>query len=313
MREDIVTVSVVNFKPAWGNKECNLNRIKGYIKAAAKQGSDIIVFPEMALTGYDNEVGVEKSEKMQTRLAETIPGKSTNEIAELAKKLDVYAIFGMPEVDINNSSIIYNSAAICCPDGTIKTYRKIHLPLDESDWATCGDREMIFDTKWGVIGLSICYDTYDFPELIRYSRAKGARLFINCTACCKAAAPKPLVQTLLEANVMRDTVFIASANLCGYDNYNYFLGGSSIIGPSNDEGGVYYIAGKGFYDEKADEEEMYTATIDLTLTEQNTRLCLYTHNRRTGTTDFRPEIYSRIYKELSESKEWLSKTYEDEK
>lgn len=310
MREDIVTVSVVNFKPAWGNKECNLNRMKGYVKAAARQGSEIVIFPEMALTGYDNEVGVPKEEKMQTKLAETIPGPATEELGSLAKELDIYVIFGMPEAD-KAGSVIYNSAAICCPDGTIQKYRKIHLPLDESDWATRGEEEMVFDTKWGKIGLSICYDTYDFPELIRYARGKGARLFINCTACCKAAAPAPMVQTLLEGNVIRDTVFIASANLCGYDKYNYFLGGSSIIGPSNDMGGVYYIAGKSFYEEKADEENIYTATIDLTLTQQNTSLCMYGHNSRTGTTDLRPELYSRIYKELAEDEEWKKFTYED--
>lgn len=313
MREDIITVSVVNFKPFWGNKECNLNRMQGYVKAAARQGSELILFPEMALTGYDNEKQISKREKMQTRLAETIPGPSTERLENLARELDVHIIFGMPEVDLEDPHKIYNSAAICCPDGTIKSYRKIHLPLDESDWASRGEQEMVFDTKWGKIGLSICYDTYEFPELIRYAKGKGARLFLNCTACCKAACPEPMVQTLLESNVIRDTIFIASANLCGYDNYNYFLGGSSIIGPSNDLGGVYYIAGKSFFEEKADEENMYTATIDLTLAEQNTSLCMYRHNERTGTTDFRPEIYSRIYGELAESEEWKKLTYEDEK
>ena len=50
MYEDIITVSTVTLKPMWGQKEKNLNRIMGYMKAAAKKGSDLVVFPEMALT-----------------------------------------------------------------------------------------------------------------------------------------------------------------------------------------------------------------------------------------------------------------------
>ena len=54
MYEDIITVSTVTLKPMWGQKEKNLNRIMGYMKAAAKKGSDLVVFPEMALTAYDD-------------------------------------------------------------------------------------------------------------------------------------------------------------------------------------------------------------------------------------------------------------------
>lgn len=49
--EDVMTVATVNFHPVWG--ENNIARIKGFAVAAAKQGADFIVFPEMALTGYD--------------------------------------------------------------------------------------------------------------------------------------------------------------------------------------------------------------------------------------------------------------------
>ena len=55
MKKDIITVSTVTFNATWGDKAKNLNRIKGYIEAAAKKGSDFVVFPEMALTGYDDE------------------------------------------------------------------------------------------------------------------------------------------------------------------------------------------------------------------------------------------------------------------
>ena len=51
--KDIMKVSTVAFNAKWGDKEANLNRMAGYIEAAAAEGSNLIVFPEMGLTGYD--------------------------------------------------------------------------------------------------------------------------------------------------------------------------------------------------------------------------------------------------------------------
>lgn len=64
MYEDIITVSTVTLRPMWGQKEQNLNRILGYMKAAKKKGSDLVVFPEMALTAYDDEAEKPLEEKM---------------------------------------------------------------------------------------------------------------------------------------------------------------------------------------------------------------------------------------------------------
>lgn len=115
MYEDIITVSTVTLKPMWGQKEKNLNCIMGYMKAAAKKGSDLVVFPEMALTAYDDEPEKPLAEKMQYKLAETVPGPSTDAIAELAKKLGLYVVMGMPIKDATRPDTIYNGLAIFTP------------------------------------------------------------------------------------------------------------------------------------------------------------------------------------------------------
>ena len=56
MDKDIMTIGVVTFNAFWGEKEKNLNRIKGYIEAGAKRGCDLMVFPEMALTSTRRKV-----------------------------------------------------------------------------------------------------------------------------------------------------------------------------------------------------------------------------------------------------------------
>ena len=81
--KDVIKVSTVAFHAIWGDKEANLNKMKGYIEAAAAEGSNLVVFPEMALTGYDDEEEKAKPDKMQSHLAELVPGPSSLEIAEL--------------------------------------------------------------------------------------------------------------------------------------------------------------------------------------------------------------------------------------
>jgi len=149
MYEDIITVSTVTLKPMWGQKEKNLNRIMGYMKAAAKKGSDLVVFPEMALTAYDDEPEKPLAEKMQYKLAETVPGPSTDAIAELAKKLGLYVVMGMPIKDATKPDTIYNGLAIFTPEGLAGDYHKMHLPAPEPNWATRGDAPFILDTPLG--------------------------------------------------------------------------------------------------------------------------------------------------------------------
>ena len=177
--KDLMNIAVINFVTLWGDKEQNLSRITGYCEAAGKRGADFIVFPETALSGYDTDHDHPRAEMMHTRLAETIPGPSTEAVAEIAKKYGLYVVFGMPE---RANGTVYNSAAIIEPNGKTYAYRKIHLPFDESSWAEPGDAPVLIPTPWGPVGVTICYDTYCFPELIRYYRAMGARLTLNVTA-----------------------------------------------------------------------------------------------------------------------------------
>ena len=141
--KDLMNIAVINFVTLWGDKEQNLSRITGYCEAAGKRGADFIVFPETALSGYDTDHDHPRAEMMHTRLAETIPGPSTEAVAEIAKKYGLYVVFGMPE---RANGTVYNSAAIIEPNGKTYAYRKIHLPFDESSWAEPGDAPVLIPT-----------------------------------------------------------------------------------------------------------------------------------------------------------------------
>jgi len=308
MIKGTIRVSVVNFRPKWGDKQDNLGRMTRYIEEA--KDSDIIVFPEAALSGYDNIPEVPNNEKMQTQVAEPIPGPTTGIIFELAKKHNITVVFGMFECDPEKPGEVYNAAAIVRPNGEVFKYRKIHLPDDEGSWATRGEKLVTFDTEWGPIGISICYDTYYYPELIRYARAKGARLHLNCTANYVELWDDVPFRPLLEAEALRNQIYIATSGQCGQCRHMAYIGGSSVIGSSEEsKKTIKYYAGIPFGEEGADNEAMYTADLDLDDIDTRFKDPIYDHNPYTGRPDFAPDVYARAFAELADSKEWKSKIY----
>lgn len=308
MSRDIMNLAVVNLKPVWGDKEANLKRMTEYTIAAARAGADMIIFPEMALTGYDIE-NIPKKEMMQIKEAEYIPGPSTEKMAEVAAANNIYIIFGMPEKDKEDENIVYNSAAIIKPDKEILAYQKIHLPGNEADWATRGNTPMVFDTEWGKVGVTICYDTYRFRDLAYYTRAKGGRLLINCTACCFEAVKPEMVQRSIEELATDLPIFVASSNLTEEDKFNHFMGCSSIVGPAT-KGEPYYYAGYGFSDDRGRVPGIYMATIDLELVNLFETRPLFNYNARVKTPDYRPEIYLKMNEDLLKDKHFKSMYHE---
>lgn len=297
--QDDIVVGVVNFHSQWGDKNANIEQMKTYIEEAATHGVNILVFPELALTGYSDEEkrdgsylsGLRKNEKMHIQLAETVPSldplASSNQIASLCEKYNMYVVYGLPERDPNDHTI-YNAAAIISPSGVEGTYRKINPIEPETSWCVAGSDPFVLDTKWGPVGISICYDTYAYPELSRYYGAKGCRLILNPTASSKAYGGASNDTTKwfwyytnrLEGVVNTNGLYIASANLIGEETApfystiadNAFPGGSVIIGPSNSSKelpSTYYgtRASSPYVPAKPlnDEDGLYVATIDLSL------------------------------------------------
>lgn len=231
----------------------------------------------------------------------TVPGPLFNAMAELTKKYGIYVLYGLAERDINDPTKVYNSAAICGPEGVIGTYRKIHLPFSEMNWADRGSSPVLFETPWGPAGVGICYDTYCFPEIMRYCRAMGSRLFINCSAIGteeSGGAGGYYGNLSLEYLSSTNDMFIATANLYDKDVTTYFMGGSSIIGPSSKPPHIHYYTGQKFLDPGADEGTVATATIDLSCVESSFLNSLWEYNESIDSCDWRPELYSQWYEKI---------------
>ena len=294
MSEDILTIAVVNFKPDAGQKIENLRRMKGFAAAASKRGSDLILFPEMCLMGYDYYISQQLTMEEKKKSAETLDGDSAKTVAEISKKYGNYIVFGAAEY-AEEKDCLYNSAFVTGPEGVIGTYRKIHPYDAENMWCEKGSEPFMFETPWGPVGIGICYDSYQFPELMRYYVSKGMRLYLNPTAEFEqvelAGSRESFLHyySTLDYGVICNSIFIASANLVGYDMETYFAGGSCILGPKVTpfvENDVYCYGGS--RDNR--QETLELATIDLSLADRS----LWKENKWAGEIDYRPHIYKKF-------------------
>jgi predicted amidohydrolase len=210
------------------SKSENILKIEKLTLKAKQQGADLIIFPEMSLTGY---VLLDQVYE----LAETIPGPSTQKIETLAKKTGMHIIFGMPELSEKTQATIFNTAVCVGPKGLIGKYRKMYLPthsiFEEKRYFRPGYEVDAFQTELGSIGLTICYDIF-FPEVYRLIRLKGAQLIICISA--SPAVRRSYFEILTSARALENTAFLAYVNLAGVEDGLQFWGGSRLVGPTGD-------------------------------------------------------------------------------
>ncbi|MFW9929296.1 MAG: carbon-nitrogen hydrolase family protein [Candidatus Thorarchaeota archaeon] len=297
-KANAITVACVNFNPEWGDKKTNLQKIKNQIIKAAQNDADIVIFPELALTGYS----ISNDKKMHKLNAETIPGPSTSEILKLTQKYDLFVIFGMPEKSKDNPEIYYNSAAVVGPKKIEGAYRKLMPYPNELTWCTKGNLPFYFNTQWGIVGIGICYDTFMFPELPRFYAALGARLYINVTAISPFLGWKEYYLNQLNARAIENMMYVASANLTGKDLWTNFLGTSLIVGPAKKNHMVKYYCS--IADE--DKEEIVIATIDLSNVDRmRKKYPLFSVDSEGNSPQWRLDLYINMLKIIKE------KTYLD--
>ncbi len=229
-----------------GDKKENIKKIEKTVKKAKSQAAELVIFPELSLTGY-----VIRDQIYE--LAETIPGPSTNILEGIAKKNKTHIIFGMPELSQKAQATVYNASVLVGPKGFIGKYRKMYLPthsvFEEKRYFRPGYQTAVFDTELGKIGLIICYDIF-FPEVSRLARLEGAQLIVCISA--SPAVRRAFFETLTAARAMENVTFLAFVNLVGVEDGLQFWGGSRLIGPQ----------GKILVKAKYDEEDMVIGEVD---------------------------------------------------
>jgi predicted amidohydrolase len=238
-------VALGQYQARRGDVGANLQRMD---EAITSSGADLVVFPELFLTGY-----MARDEHL--RLAETLEGESVQQVAAAARASGATVVFGMPESDPQRRGITYNSSVVCRPDGTADSYRKWSLPnfgpFEERMFFGHGNRLPVFDTPVGRLGLLICYDIF-FPEICKSYALQGADILV-----CISASPttsRDYFVKLAQARAIENACAFIYCNLVGAQMQLTFWGGSHIVGPR----GNVTVQGP------PDEEALVEGEIDLT-------------------------------------------------
>lgn len=163
----IVRLATVHYQPREGKTPADKCRLFApLIAKAAEQKADLVVLPE-TLTFYGTGLTF-------ADCAESIPGPSTDYFGSLAKQRDLYIVAGLVERDRH---LLYNVGVLIGPDGgVVGKYRKVCLPRSEIEGGIQpGDEYPVFDTRFGKVGMMVCYDGF-FPEPARELSANGAEV-----------------------------------------------------------------------------------------------------------------------------------------
>ncbi|MBN1653500.1 MAG: carbon-nitrogen hydrolase family protein [Deltaproteobacteria bacterium] len=164
-------VAICHLKVEHGQKQRNLERLITYLHSAAEEGADLIVTPELSLSGYSYP-----STDAIRKVAETVPGKATARVAAIARCFGCFICVAMAERDDNRGRVYNSVVAIDRQGDIVARHRKFTA---ERAWASAGTTlaNSIFDTPWARIGLLICSDSY-YGILPRAMAAQGAELLL---------------------------------------------------------------------------------------------------------------------------------------
>jgi len=208
---------------ALGDVDANVRKIRDFSTRAKEGGAELIVFPEMADTGYAMLV-------IQACARPWSEG-AVPELQKIARDLSLAIISGVSERD---GASIYNSQVFIDANGDILgSYRKTHLftaaPIGEDKCFAPGDELRSFPFGGFRLGLSICYDLR-FPEVYRtLAIEEEANVFI-----VSSAWPFPRVEhfrILAAARAIENQSYMIVSNRVGTDDGVTCCGSSAIIDP----------------------------------------------------------------------------------
>lgn len=242
-------------------KENLAKAIKGIREAAAK-GAQVVCLQELFTSLYFCDV----EDYENFKLAESIPGPSTESLSAVAKELGVVIIASLFEK--RTEGLYHNTTAVIDADGKyLGKYRKMHIPDDpayyEKFYFTPGDLGYkVFKTKFATIGILICWDQW-YPEASRITALMGAEIMFYPTAIGWATSQDEATnteqygawQTIQRSHAIANGLHVISVNRVGFEQEGAmkFWGGSFIANPL---GSILYQASH-------EKEEVNVVELDL--------------------------------------------------
>ena len=239
-------LAVAQINPTLGNIDKNKEKMIKFIEEAIEKGAELVVFPELALTGY-----------LLEELTYDVAG-IPDEFYELSKKISI--LFGGIE---ESKEYYYYNSAFYLEDGKLQhTHRKIYLPtyglFDEGRYLKSGNDIKAFDTKFGRFGILICEDAWHLsnPYLLKVDGADYVFTLVNSPsrgAQGDKLSPNKTWDDMMSTYSKLLTSFYIFAHRVGYEDGVNFFGGSKVYSPN----GEILVDGKNF------EEELLITELDV--------------------------------------------------
>ncbi|HNR08429.1 MAG TPA: carbon-nitrogen hydrolase [Saprospiraceae bacterium] len=261
----IVNVGLVQMS-CTRDKETNLAKAIGLVREAASRGAQIICLQELFTSLYfcDTE------DYEHFKLAEPVPGPSTERLQEVARETGAVIIASLFEK--RAQGIYHNTTAVIDAGGAyLGKYRKMHIPDDpafyEKFYFTPGDLGYrVFETRFARIGVLICWDQW-YPEAARLTALRGAEILFYPTAIGWATTQDEATnaeqfngwQTIQRSHAVANGIHVVSVNRVGFEQEGAmkFWGGSFIANPF----------GRILYQASHDQEEIHVEALDLDKTD----------------------------------------------
>jgi predicted amidohydrolase len=215
---------------ATGDPAGNRARGETAFLEAVRNGANLVAFAELAFTRFYPQFPASAE---SARLAETIPGPTTDLFCALARETGTVAVLNLFERDGDRT---YDASPVIDADGRILGIaRMVHimegLRFHERGYYTPGDREkFVFSTAAGRIGVAICYDRH-FPEYMRGLRLAGAELVVVPQAGAAGEWTPGIFEAELQVAAFQNGYFAALVNRVGREGDLEFAGGSFVVDP----------------------------------------------------------------------------------
>lgn len=215
-----------------GDVEGNARRHLDWIERARAAGVDLLVFPELSLTGY-------RLLHLTSRVALAPGDPVLAGLAEAAGPMRVVAGF----VEEDDRGVLYNSAVLLSEAAPAAIHRKLYLPtygiFQESRFLGAGRRLDPIASPWGKLGLLICEDLWH-PELARRLAGAGTKLLIVVSAGPGTIGSGPLPasqeswELLTRSSALLNTCWVAYCNRVGWEEGSFYPGGSHVVRPGGE-------------------------------------------------------------------------------
>lgn len=281
------TVAAAQLGPNSPSKPDTIGRIVALMEEAGKQGVELVVFPELALSPY---FATKVHRSWENFFEETLPSAVTQPLFQAAQRAKLYWVLPYAE---RENGCYYNSAALISPEGTmLGKYRKSHIPgtveprweglnILEKRYFSLGNLGFpVFALPQVRLGALICYDRR-FSEGYRALALGGAELICVPYNTPTFGQPREVGQEtseiLLRAAAMENQLFIVAVGKAGVEDGAEYIGGSEIIAPT----------GRVMAKAQTDGDELVVATVDL---DEITRL----KEKWDFLPDRRPDLYQAL-------------------